>query len=130
MRWCVRSEQFGFMKKVKIYGLPHCSTCKKAVEYLENAGAQIEKFHDIKEDRLTKKDVVKLVRLVGGVDQLFSKRAMKYRAMGLHEREVSEKEMLDLMTEEYTFIRRPVLVDGETAIAGFAKKKYDELLKG
>ncbi|MEZ5344427.1 MAG: Spx/MgsR family RNA polymerase-binding regulatory protein [Pyrinomonadaceae bacterium] len=117
------------MKKAKIYGLPHCSTCKKAVEYLEKGGAEIEKFRDIKEDRLTRKEVEKLVKLVGGAEQLFSKRAMKYRAMGLHERDVSEKEMLDLMTEEYTFIRRPVLVSGDFALAGFAKKKYDEFLE-
>ncbi|MCB1025523.1 MAG: Spx/MgsR family RNA polymerase-binding regulatory protein [Acidobacteria bacterium] len=117
------------MKKVTIYGLPHCSTCQKAVEYLKSAGVEIEKFHDIKEDRLTRKEVETLVKLVGGAEQLFSKRAMKYRAMGLHEREVPEKEMVDLMTEEYTFIRRPVLVSGDFAMAGFAKKKYEDFVR-
>lgn len=117
------------MAKIKLYGLPHCSTCKKAVAFLEDAGAEIEKFYDIKENRLTKKEVQKLVKLVGGVDKLFSKRAMKYRAMGLDKRELSGAEMIDLMTEEYTFIRRPVLVSGDFALAGFAKKKYEEFVK-
>jgi len=115
------------MAKVKLYGLPHCSTCQKAVAYLEEKGVEIEKFHDIKEDRLTKKEVEKLVKLVGGAEQLFSKRAMKYRSMGLNEMDLSDEDLLGHMIEEYTFIRRPVLVYGEQALAGFSKKKYDEL---
>ncbi|NNE98701.1 MAG: Spx/MgsR family RNA polymerase-binding regulatory protein [Pyrinomonadaceae bacterium] len=116
------------MAKVNLYGLPHCSTCQKAVAYLEEKGVGIEKFHDIKENRLSRKEVKKLVNLVGGVDKLFSKRAMKYRSMGLNNMDLSEKDLLDYMIEEYTFIRRPVLVFGEKALAGFSKKKYDELL--
>ncbi len=122
-------SETGIMKKVKIYGLPHCSTCKKAVEFLESAGVEIESFHDIKEKRLSRREIEQLVERVAGVESLFSKRAMKYRAMGLHEREVSEKEMIKLMVDEYTFIRRPVLVYEDMALAGFSKKKYDELLK-
>jgi arsenate reductase-like glutaredoxin family protein len=33
--------------------------------------------------------------------------------------------MLDLMAQEYTFIKRPVVVDGERAVAGFTGKNYD-----
>mgnify|MGYP000064794643 FL=1 len=115
------------MAKVKLYGLPHCSTCQKAVAYLEGKGVEIEKFHDVKEDRLSKKEIEKLVKLAGGVDKVFSKRAMKYRSMGLNEMDLSDKELLDHMAEEYTFIRRPVLVYGDKALAGFSKKKYEEL---
>jgi arsenate reductase len=117
------------MKKVKLYGLPHCSTCQKAVAYLEDLDVEIENFHDVKENQLSKKEVQKLVKLVGGEDKLFSKRAMKYRSMGLNEMELSNEDLLNYMVEEYTFIRRPVLVFGDTGLAGFSKKKYDELFK-
>ena len=69
-----------------------------------------------------------LARKVGGVEKLFSKRAMKYRAMGLHERELSEDEMARLMAEEYTFVTRPVIVRGDRATAGFSAKRVDELV--
>jgi arsenate reductase-like glutaredoxin family protein len=36
--------------------------------------------------------------------------------------------MLDLMSEEYTFIKRPVLVNGKRAICGFSPKSYDSFL--
>ena len=124
---CVQQKN-RIMIKVKLYGLPHCSTCKKAVEFLENAGVEIEKFHDIKENRLSRKDVEKLVKSAGSAESLFSKRAMKYRAMGLHRRKLLESDMIDLMTDEYTFIRRPVLITGKMALAGFSKKKYEELI--
>lgn len=117
------------MKKVKIYGLPHCTTCQKAVSFLEEAGVKIEKFHDVKEDQLSRKEIERLVGLVGGAEQLFSKRAMKYRSMGLNEMELEDEDLIRYMTEEYTFIRRPVLVSGEFAMAGFAKKKYEEFVK-
>lgn len=115
------------MKHVKLYGLPHCSTCQKAVAYLEELGVEIENFHDVKENQLSKKEVEKLVKLVGGAENLFSKRAMKYRSLGLNEMELSDDQLVDYMVEEYTFIRRPVMVFGDTALAGFSKKKYDEL---
>lgn len=117
------------MKKVIMYGLLNCSTCQKAVQYLQESGVEIENFHDVKEDRLSRKEIKKLVEMVGGVEKLFSKRALKYRAMGLHERDLSEPEMIDLMIEEYTFIRRPVLVGEKIAMAGFSKKKYEEFIK-
>lgn len=115
------------MKKVKLYGLPHFTTCQKAVAYLEDLGVEIENFHDVKENQLSRKEVDKLVELVGGAEKLFSKRAMKYRSMGLNEMELSDEDLVNYMVEEYTFIRRPVLVLDNTALAGFSKKKYDEL---
>ncbi len=118
------------MKKVKLYGLPHCTTCQKAVAYLEDAGVEIESFHDVKENALSRKEIENLAELVGGAEMLFSKRAMKYRSMGLNEMDLSDEDLLRYMAEEYTFIRRPVLVSGDFALAGFAKKKYDEFIIG
>ncbi len=115
---------------VTVYGLPYCTTCQKAVAYLEGRGVAVDRFHDLKTDRLPADEVRRLADLVGGPDKLFSRRAMKYRAMGLHEREVSEDEMLRLMEEEYTFITRPVVVAGDRATAGFSTKRLDALLAG
>ncbi len=118
------------MKKVDVYWLPHCSTCKKAVEFLEKKGAAIGSFRDLKKEPLERVEVERLANLVGGADSLFSKRAIKYRTMKLNERELSDKEMIKLMTDEYTFIKRPVIVAGDKALSGFSAKKYEEILGG
>jgi arsenate reductase len=113
---------------VEVYWLPHCSTCQKAAAHLHEKGVTIESFRDLKAQPLEEAEVRDLARKVGGVETLFSKRAMKYRAMGLHERELSEDEMVRLMAEEYTFVTRPVIVRGDRATAGFARKRIDDLV--
>lgn len=113
---------------VTVYGLPHCSTCQKTVAYLEGKGVRVDGFRDIKADRLSAEEVRALAERVGGAEKLFSRRAMKYRQMGLHERELSGEEMLRLMAEEYTFVTRPVVVAGDRATAGFSAKRLDELV--
>ena len=113
---------------VDVYGLPYCTTCQKALQYLEGRGVKIRSFRDLKTEPLTRDEVEELARKVGGAETLFSRRAMKYRQMGLHERTLSEDDLLRLMTEEYTFVTRPVIVRSDRATAGFAKKRIEELL--
>jgi arsenate reductase (glutaredoxin) len=116
------------MENAKLYWLPHCSTCQKASEFLKNKGVEIAEFHNLKESPLELQEIKTLAEKVGGAKNLFSKRAVKYRERKLNERELSEDEMLDLMAEDYTFIKRPVLVSGEKAIAGFSEKNYERFL--
>jgi arsenate reductase (glutaredoxin) len=113
----------------KFYWLPNCSTCVKAKKFLDANNIEINELRDIKADKLSRAEVENLVELIGGADKLFSRRAIKYRELGLNKREVSTKEMLDLMTDEYTFIKRPVLVIDGKAIAGFSEKSYAEFLQ-
>ncbi|HNP21410.1 MAG TPA: ArsC/Spx/MgsR family protein [Panacibacter sp.] len=49
-------------------------------------------------------------KLAGSYETLFSRRALKYRAMGLHEKELTEKDYRDLILDEYTFLKRPVAI--------------------
>jgi arsenate reductase len=113
---------------VEVLGLPYCTTCQKAVAYLEGKDVSVRNFRNLKEEPLSVDEVRALAEKVGGVEKLFSKRAMKYRAMGLHEREVPEDEMVRLMSEEYTFVTRPVIIRGDRATAGFSAKRVDELV--
>jgi arsenate reductase len=113
---------------VEVYGLPHCSTCRRALEYLAARGVEVRKFHDLKARPLARAEVEELARRAGGAEALFSRRAMKYRQMNLHERELGEDDLLRLMTDEYTFVTRPVVVRGERATAGFSAQRIDDLV--
>lgn len=113
---------------VDVYWLPHCTTCQKAVKYLQDRGVTIRSIRDVKTQPLSRAEVDELARKVGGAEKLFSRRAMKYRKMGLHEQQLSENDLLRHMAEEYTFIARPVIVRGDRATAGFSAKRVDELL--
>ncbi len=116
------------MKEVTLYWLPHCSTCQKAVRWLERRGVAVTKFRDIKDEPLSRGEVTNLAAIVGGAESLFSKRAVKYREMKLGERTLSDEEMFELMTDEYTFLKRPTIVIGEKAIAGFFEMSFESFL--
>ncbi|MGE0200647.1 MAG: arsenate reductase family protein [Candidatus Melainabacteria bacterium] len=113
----------------RMYGLPYCSTCVKAETFLKDYGATVKRFINVKEEAVTKKELQELAALLGGVDKLFSKRAMKYRAMGLDKMTLSDGDMLKHMQEEYTFIKRPTIVTSDgRALSGFSEKQYKALL--
>ena len=108
--------------------MENCSTCQKAVRWLDRRGVKVAKFRDIKEEPLERVEVERLVKILGGADELFSKRAVKYREMKLNERAVSSEEMLELMSTEYTFLKRPILVINGQASAGYFEKFFDMFL--
>ena len=117
------------MSEIYFYGLPNCSTCQKALKRLEYHRVPVTKFRNIKEEPLSREEIEKLAKMLGGAERLFSRRSVKYRELGLRDKTLSEDEMLDLMTGEYTFLKRPVLVINDEAVAGFFEKEYDEFIR-
>jgi arsenate reductase len=117
-----------FLKIETLYWLPYCSTCQKAEQALLAAGHTIGHYVNIKEEPVARDTLQQLADGLGSVEALFSKRAMKYRSMGLHEKTLSDEDMLGYMAQEYTFIKRPVLVtDSGKILAGFSAKQYAAL---
>lgn len=114
--------------KIDFYWLPNCTTCQKAQRRLERHRVSVTKIRDIKEDPLVREEVEKLAKILGGASELFSRRTVKYREMKLDERQLSEKEMIDLMTADYTFLKRPILVMNGKATAGYFEKFFDMFL--
>lgn len=106
----------------KIYHLSTCTTCKKVLAQLTDA-KNLEQ-QDIKTEKITATQLDEMKELAGSYEALFSRRAMKYRSMGLADKEISEDEYRQLILDEYTFLKRPVVVtdDGQIFI-GSAKKQ-------
>jgi len=63
-----------------------------------------------------------MAEMSGTYESLFSRKAMKYRAMGLAEKKLTEKDYRNLILEEYTFLKRPVIIIGDKIFVGNAKK--------
>ena len=107
----------------KIYHLSTCNTCQRIIGELNN-GAGFE-LQDIKTEPMTGEQLDVIKEKVGSYEDLFSRRARKYRAMGLHEKELTEDDYRRLILEEYTFLKRPViLIDGEVFV-GNSKKTVE-----
>ena len=111
----------------KIYHLSSCSTCQRIIKEL-NIGKGFD-LQDIKTEPVTASQLDWLKERVGSYEALFSRRAMKYRGWGLHEKKLSETDYRRLILEEYTFLRRPVLIVGDEIFIGNSKKNVAAALE-
>lgn len=109
----------------KFYFLETCNTCQKIMKELK-PGKDIQ-LREIKSNPLTEEEVDGLAKKVGTYEAIFSKRARKYRALGLHERQLTEKDYRHYLLEDYTFLKRPVFETDTEAIAGNARKEVDRM---
>ncbi len=104
----------------KIYHLSTCSTCQRIIKDL--GGLEGFEMQNIKEEKIKAKQIDEMKKMAGSYEALFSRRSMKYRPMGLHEKEISEKEYRQLILEEYSFLKRPVIFIDDEIFVGNAKK--------
>lgn len=115
-------------KNITFYWSENCSTCQKAKKYIERHGIKDFETRDIKKNPLGREEVAKLANMLGGAENLFSRRAVKFREMNLAEQTLSADDMIGLMANEYTFLKRPILVIGDSAEAGFFEKYFQDFL--
>lgn len=104
----------------KIYHLSSCSTCARILT--ETGADEKLKLQDIKTEKITEKQLDEMATLSGSYESLFSRRSLKYRPMGLHEKQLSEADYKQLILEEYTFLKRPVAIIGNKIFVGNDKK--------
>ena len=100
----------------KIFHLKTCDTCRKILNALPN----VEKFtlQDIKAEGISETDLEEMHRLAGSYEALFSRRATLYKERGLKDVTLTEADYKNLILEHYTFLSRPVIVDGNTIFIG------------
>lgn len=104
----------------KVYYLKSCSTCQRILKEWD-LDEDVE-LQNIKSDAMTAEQVDHMIQLAGSAEALFSRKAMKYRAMGLHEKDLSESDYRQLIIDEYTFLKRPVLILDDQIFIGNSKK--------
>ena len=111
------------MRKV-VYYLSTCDTCKKIMSQLN-----LEDFDkiDIKNNPLTEPQLLELYVITESYEELFNKRAIKFRQQGLNKKDLSENDYKKLLLEEYTFLKRPVFLNNGDLYVGNAKKNLEKL---
>ncbi len=115
---------------MQLFGIPNCSTVKKARDWLANNGVAYT-FHDFK------KNGVSHDLLAGWLSQmpwekLVNRAGMTWRNLTDAEKSavIDANSALNLMLEKSSVIKRPVLVkDGKIISLGFTEASYKELLK-
>ncbi len=110
--------------KPTFFYLSTCSTCARILKDLPQETMVLQ---DIKTEPITDKQLIQMAKLAGSYEALFSRRAMKYRSMGLDKKDLTESDYKKLILEEYTFLKRPVLLTKTAAFIGNSKKNVEAM---
>ena len=104
-----------------IYGLGHCTTTKKAKEYLEDKGVSVDDIIDIRDDPPSKEIIQRAIASANGqARKIINTAGNLYREMGLKDKldTMNESEIIDLLSKNGMLIKRPLITDGKTLTNG------------
>ena len=112
----------------KIYHLGNCTTSQAIIKdtQIDRKGFQLQ---DIKFEKITPAQLEEMRKMAGSYESLFSRRAMKYKELGLKDKKLEEKDYRDFILEEYTFLKRPVVIINDKIFVGSEKKTVEALKK-
>ena len=111
----------------KIYHLSTCSTCQRIINELQPlTGFELQ---DIKTEPITISQLEQMHDLSKSYESLFSKRAVLYRERNLKEKNLREADFKALILEQYTFLKRPVIIVGNEIFIGNSKKVVEAAKK-
>jgi len=79
-------------------------------------------MQDIKTQQITAAQLDAMKKMAGSYEALFSKRALKYKELGLKDKALTEKDFRSYILEEYTFLKRPVTIINDKIFIGSEKK--------
>ncbi len=120
---------------MKIYEYNGCSTCKKALRFLESRKIGFERVAIVE----TPPSLAELKKMVGyleanGADfkKLFNSSGVLYREMEISKKlksGMTEGEALKLLATNGKLVKRPFLLTANSGTVGFNEVEWKELLK-
>lgn len=107
-----------------------CSTCQKALKWLEEKGIAYES-RPIKEENPTA-DELRVWHEKSGLPlkRFFNTSGLLYKEMGLKDKlpDMSEEEQLALLATDGMLVKRPILVSDKGVCPGFKESAWEEIL--
>jgi len=111
---------------ITLYGIPNCDTIKKARNWLKDNDIDYE-FHDYKKLGVPEKELINWVKKLGW-EILLNKRGTTWRKLDDKTKDtVNEKSAIQIMLDNPSIIKRPVLDSNEVITVGFKPEIYKEL---
>ncbi len=110
-----------------IYGIKNCDTMKKARLFLEERGVDYA-FHDYKASGIDRTHLERWCREVGW-ETVLNRAGTTFRKLPDAAREnLDEARAIDLMLEQPSMIKRPVLERDGRLLIGFKPETYERFL--
>jgi len=109
-----------------LYGIKNCDTCKKARQWLEQAGIA-HRFHDYRVDGLPPELLQRFSDRLGW-EKLLNKSSTSWRQLSAdRQADLTREKAFALMLETPTLIKRPILDSGNALTLGFKAEQYEAL---
>lgn len=115
---------------IKVYCYSRCTTCKKALKWLEEKGIEHEVI-DIKADHPDEGMLKRFYAMSGlPLKRFFNTSGIPYREMGLSKKlpEMSEDEQLALLATDGMLVKRPLVIGDNFVLTGFKEPEWVEKL--
>lgn len=116
-------------RKLTVYHLPQCGTCRSALKWLKEHGHEIETVH-IMEQPPTVEQLTKMIPQSGlDIRKWFNVSGEVYKQMQLKDKlpAMSREDMIALLASNGKLIKRPVVTDGDKVSVGFKPEQYEEI---
>lgn len=110
-----------------VIGIPNCNKIRDTKKWLEERDIAYE-FINVKKEPLTL-DELKDLEFKVGLDVLVNNRGTTYRNLKIKELNPSDEEMLQLLFDNQSMIKRPVLVFEESVLVGFDEEAFETFMK-
>ena len=106
---------------LRLYGIPQCSTVKKALKWFDDHGVVIDQRIDYRQETPERADLERALQQAGGNPRkIMNTSGQLYREMGLKDQleGMSTDQILDLLQGEGMLIKRPFVTDGQRVTVG------------
>jgi len=107
----------------KIYHLSTCTTCERILKELKPGKEYI--LQDIKTEAITPEQLAEMKKMSGSYESLFSRIALKFRGWKLNEMDLKENDYKKNILQEYTFLKRPVIIIDDNIFIGNSPKNIE-----
>lgn len=111
---------------ITFYGYKKCGTSRKGEKALQEYGSEYS-FIDITKKPPSKAALKKMIEQSGEpIKKFFNTSGVEYKTLRMKDRlkEMSEKEMIDLLASRGRLIKRPIATDGKKTTVGFNEEIF------
>lgn len=111
-----------------IYHNPKCSTSRKVLDMLHDAGTQVTVIEYLKTPP-ARAELERMIRAIGrGVRGVLRKRGTPYEELGLDDPKWTDAQLIDFMVQHPILIERPIVVTAKGVRLGRPVESVQEIL--
>ena len=118
------------MKKLILYSYSKCSTCRKALKWLDQKGFDYALKDIVNEP--PSKNYINLALKIHHLDKkkVFNTRGKKFRSINLDINTLADQKIIQLLQNDGKLVKRPFLVvEEKKIILGFNEHEYNDFLE-